>query len=55
VDLAALALFQPDQMLRRYFPTAERAMTRKIDEEAGLTRDARLENRSVFTQAKWIR
>jgi hypothetical protein len=43
VDLAALALFRPDQMLRRYISTAKRTMTRKAAKKR-LTKEARLEN-----------
>jgi hypothetical protein len=43
VDLAALALFRPDQMLRRLTPTAKRTMTRKATKKK-LSKEARLEN-----------
>lgn len=43
MDLAALALFRPDQMLRRHISTAKRTMTRKAAKKQ-LTKEARLEN-----------
>jgi hypothetical protein len=52
VDLAALVLFRPDQMLRRHLPTAKRTMTRKATKKK-LTRETRLENAPSVASGIW--